>query len=405
MNKKNRKPAIRFKAFNDPWEQRKLSSLCSLFTDGDWIESKDQSNFGIRLIQTGNIGITEFIEKRKSRKWISENTFNRLHCEAVFPGDILISRLPDPAGRACIVPNLKEKMITVVDCTIARVDAKFCASFLIQSLSTSNYFSFVNTCLAGGTRQRISRSNLSNYEVSIPSKKIEQKQIGQYFKLLDSLITLHQRKLDKLQNVKKACLEKMFPQNGESVPRIRFKGFTDTWEQREFGDLVRRASEQAISNTQLPGLEYEDLISETGQLNKDISKKKSNKKGLLFDKGDILFGKLRPYLKNWLLADFSGVAVGDFWVLRPENVDNSFIYFLIQTPTFSLISNISSGSKMPRSDWGYVSSATFKLPRSKTEQVKIGNLFQQVDSLITLHQRKLDKLKNLKKACLEKMFV
>ncbi len=175
------------------WEQRKLSSLCSLFTDGDWIESKDQSNFGIRLIQTGNIGITEFIEKIKSRKWISENTFNRLHCEAVFPGDILISRLPDPAGRACIVPNLKEKMITAVDCTIARVDAKFCASFLIQSLSTSNYFSFVNTCLAGGTRQRISRSNLSNYEVSIPSKKIEQKQIGQYFKLLDSLITLHQR--------------------------------------------------------------------------------------------------------------------------------------------------------------------------------------------------------------------
>lgn len=203
-------PRIRFKGFTDTWEQRKLSSLCSLFTDGDWIESKDQSNFGIRLIQTGNIGITEFIEKIKSRKWISENTFNRLHCEAVFPGDILISRLPDPAGRACIVPNLKEKMITAVDCTIARVDAKFCASFLIQSLSTSNYFSFVNTCLAGGTRQRISRSNLSNYEVSIPSKKIEQKQIGQYFKLLDSLITLHQRKLDKLKNLKKACLEKMF---------------------------------------------------------------------------------------------------------------------------------------------------------------------------------------------------
>lgn len=177
----------------NPWEQRKLSSLCSLFTDGDWIESKDQSNCGIRLIQTGNIGITEFIEKIDNRKWVSEDTFNRLHCEAVYPGDILISRLPDPAGRACIVPNLKEKMITAVDCTIARVDAKFCASFLIQSLSTSKYFSFVNTCLAGGTRQRISRINLSKYEVSIPTTKLEQEKIGQYFKLLDSLITLHQR--------------------------------------------------------------------------------------------------------------------------------------------------------------------------------------------------------------------
>ncbi len=418
MNKKNRKPAIRFKAFNDPWEQRKLSSLCSLFTDGDWIESKDQSNFGIRLIQTGNIGITEFIEKIKSRKWISENTFNRLHCEAVFPGDILISRLPDPAGRACIVPNLKEKMITAVDCTIARVDAKFCASFLIQSLSTSNYFSFVNTCLAGGTRQRISRSNLSNYEVSIPSKKIEQKQIGQYFKLLDSLITLHQRKLDKLQNVKKACLEKMFPQNGESVPRIRFKGFTDTWEQRKLGELSSsfdyglNAAAKAFDgeNKYIRITDIDDESRNFTQSNLSTPDTNLEESGnYLLQKGDIVFAR-------------TGASVGKSYIYKPSDGRLYYAGFLIRArikPQYcsefifqntltekyrKFVYLTSQRSGQPGVNAQEYSSYELLVPQY-AEQEKIGTLFRKLDTLITLHQRKLDKLKNLKKACLEKMFV
>lgn len=195
---KSNTPKIRFKGFTDDWEQRKLSSLCDKFTDGDWIEAKDQSNSGVRLIQTGNIGVAEYLDKPNNKKWVSKDTFEALHCEEVFPGDILISRLPEPAGRACIVPNLGTKMITAVDCTIVRVSENISNEFILQYLSSQKYFGEVNTCLAGGTRQRISRSNLADFDIPMPTQKQEQQVIGYFFHNLDNLITLHLRKLEYL---------------------------------------------------------------------------------------------------------------------------------------------------------------------------------------------------------------
>ena len=170
-----------------------MSSLCDKFTDGDWIEAKDQSSSGVRLIQTGNVGVAEYLDKSNNKKWVSKDTFEALHCEEVFAGDILISRLPEPAGRACIVPYLGTKMITAVDCTIVRVSENTSNEFLLQYLSSQKYFDEVNTCLAGGTRQRISRSNLANFDVPMPTEKSEQVAIGSFFVSLDNLITLHQR--------------------------------------------------------------------------------------------------------------------------------------------------------------------------------------------------------------------
>lgn len=207
---KTETPSIRFRGFDDAWEQRKLATMCEKFTDGDWIEAKDQSDAGIRLVQTGNIGIAEYLDKPNNKKWISEETFERLHCEEVYPNDILISRLPEPAGRACIMPNLGTKMITAVDCTIVRPSKDVSANFLLQYLSSQPYFDEVNTCLAGGTRQRISRGNLAGFDVPIPLDKTEQNVIGNFLCALDNLITLHQRELEKLQSIKKALLEKMF---------------------------------------------------------------------------------------------------------------------------------------------------------------------------------------------------
>ena len=175
------------------WEQRKLLSLCDKFTDGDWIEAKDQSNSGVRLIQTGNVGVAEYLDKPNNKKWVSKDTFEALHCEEVFEGDILISRLPEPAGRACIVPNIGTKMITAVDCTIVRVSENISNEFLLQYLSSQKYFGELNTCLAGGTRQRISRSNLADFDIPVPAQKQEQQAIGHFFRNLDNLITLHQR--------------------------------------------------------------------------------------------------------------------------------------------------------------------------------------------------------------------
>ena len=203
-------PEIRFAGFTDAWEQRKLKDICSVFTDGDWIESKDQSDQGVRLIQTGNVGVTEYLDKPNNKKWVSEDTFERLHCTEVLSGDILISRLPEPAGRACIVPKIGQKMITAVDCTIARIAPEYSSEYVVQYLSTQDYFDEVNNCLAGGTRQRISRGNLSSFLIPLPCSKAEQERIGGFFRSLDDLITLHQRELEKLRNIKQSCLEKMF---------------------------------------------------------------------------------------------------------------------------------------------------------------------------------------------------
>ena len=187
-------------------------------------------------------------------------------------------------------------------------------------------------------------------------------------------------------------------------PNIRFKGFTKDWEQRKFSDIASRESVSRESSYDLPSLEYEDVIAEEGRLNKDISLKENIKKGIVFDGSQVLYGKLRPYLHNWLNPDFSGVAVGDWWVLKPNNADKSFIYRLIQTQRFDDIANKSAGSKMPRADWNLVSNTEFAVPVSQEEQEKIGEYFSSLDHLITLHQRKCEQTKNLKKYMLQKMF-
>jgi type I restriction enzyme S subunit len=152
-------------------------------------------------------------------------------------------------------------------------------------------------------------------------------------------------------------------------------------------------------------VEYEDIISEAGRLNKNLFSKESKKAGIVFHSGDVLYGKLRPYLHNWLLADFNGLAVGDFWVLQTQNIRSSFLYRLIQSRQFDEVANLSTGTKMPRADWKLVSKVEFAVPTDMAEQSAIGQFFSQLDNLIALHQRELEKLQNLKKACLEKMFV
>ena len=187
------------------------------------------------------------------------------------------------------------------------------------------------------------------------------------------------------------------------TPQIRFKGFTEAWEQRKLSDIADRIT--TISNDScLPRVEYEDINSGFGTLNKNLQNKKSLKTGVRFQAGDCLYGKLRPYLMNWLNPQFNGIAVGDFWVLRPSSSNEAFLYSFIQSDAFQFNANISCGSKMPRADWSLVSEAYYFIPSSVDEQKFVGVLFKQTDSLITLHQRKLDALKKIKSALLEKMF-
>lgn len=189
----------------------------------------------------------------------------------------------------------------------------------------------------------------------------------------------------------------------KKAPKLRFNGYTNDWERKEFSKIVQRIS-TANSNKSLPNIEFEDIDSEIGTLNKSTSQLYKRKKGILFEKNNILFGKLRPYLKKWFLADFSGIAVGDFWVLKPSDNQARFVYYLIQTSSFYNVSNITSGTKMPRSDWKLVSKTKFYIPMKLSEKHKLGMILYLIDKLINLHENYLQLLYNFRSFLLQKMF-
>ena len=275
--------------------------------------------------------------------------------------------------------------------------------FLYVLLQTKDLQTQVFNKASHGTQPNLSMRQLETFACKVP-KIEEQILISRFFKRLNDSITLHQRKLEKLQATKKALLYELFPIENSRRPKLRFKGFTGDWEQRKLGDVVKRESVTQVSSTEYPAIEYEDVIPETGQLNKDIYKKGVQKAGILFDANKVLYGKLRPYLHNWVAPMYKGVAVGDWWVLNPCGLDRGFLYTLIQTVKFDTIANQSTGSKMPRADWKLLSTTEFSIP-SLDEQIKIGKLVEGLNDYITLHQRKLEKLKNLKAAYLNEMFV
>lgn len=166
----------------------------------------------------------------------------------------------------------------------------------------------------------------------------------------------------------------------------------NAWEKRKFKNLVVRVNKTSDNST-IPSVEFEDIISKQGRLNKDVRLKVNSKQGIYFEPQDVLFGKLRPYLQNWLFPSFYGRAVGDFWVLRANSsLLSEYLFVLIQSPRFQSVANISSGIKMPRSDWNTVSNTSFSIP-VQSEQRRIEQLFNVLDDLIAATQ---DKKKNLK---------
>lgn len=185
-----------------------LSTLCKLFDDGDWIESKDQSAEGVRLIQTGNVGIGVFLNKSDKQRFVSEDTFVRLNCLEIFAGDVLVSRLPEPAGRACIVPPLNTRMITAVDCTIIRFVDYNPVVFVAYS-QTKSYQDKVALALAGSTRQRISRKELGAIPIPVFPTIDEQNAIASIISDMDYDIEKHETKLSKYRSIKQGMMSEL----------------------------------------------------------------------------------------------------------------------------------------------------------------------------------------------------
>ena len=398
---KQNKPAIRFKGFTDAWEQRKLGEMGQTYTG---LSGKTKDDFGhgrARFVTYMNVFSNPISNPEMTEPIEIDPKQNEVEVGDVF--FTTSSETPEEVGMSSILLEKRGKTYLNSFCFGFRPSERIDSYYLAYMLRSESARAKITLLAQGISRYNISKNKVMEIAVSLPSLD-EQKMIGQYFSQLDNLITLHQRKFEKLTNVKKSMLEKMFPQNGSSYPEIRFKGFTDPWEQRKFEEIAVRSSVICSDDT-LPRVEYEDIVSGTGRLNKDIYAKQSIKSGIAFHQGDVLYGKLRPYLQNWLLPTFDGLAVGDFWVLQPQNADSSFLYRLIQSRQFDEVANQSTGTKMPRADWKLVSKTVFSIPSNISEQAAIGTYFTALDSLITLHQRELEKLQNIKKSMLEKMFV
>lgn len=189
----------------------------------------------------------------------------------------------------------------------------------------------------------------------------------------------------------------------KNVPKIRFVEFKEEWVQKKFSSIVNRISNQSSDPT-LPKVEFEDIVSGEGILNKDISQKFDDRKGTVFEPNFILFGKLRPYLKNWLFPDFKGIALGDFWVFEANNSSPLFNFYLIQSDKYQNVANLSTGTKMPRSDWNVVSKTEFIIPSDIYEQQRIGEFFEQLDATIALQKKLIEQKQQYKKAMLQRMF-
>lgn len=209
------------------WEIKKLGEVCKLFTDGDWIESKDQADKGIRLIQTGNIGCGEFNDKSDHYRYISEETFIRLNCTEIYAGDILISRLPDPIGRSCIIPQIPHRMITAVDCTIVRPENIINPNFLVYYTNSGPYQNEIKRYVMGAVRKRISRKNLFNIPIPVPPLS-EQERIVAELDLLSDVIAKKREQLKQLDTLAQSIFYDMF-----GDPITNEKG----WETKKLGEI------------------------------------------------------------------------------------------------------------------------------------------------------------------------
>jgi type I restriction enzyme S subunit len=397
MSKKS--PQLRFEGFTDDWEERKLKDVLDISKT----KNKAQQYGKVDVLSVSReVGTVNQI-KYQGRSFAGSDLSNY---KVVQGGELIYTKSPlkgAPYGifQVATIKGILSPLYAVYTST-----DKAYTPFVAMALKNDNIAThYLAPLVTKGAKNTINVTDEGALEGKIQFPSIlEQKQIFIFFKQLDDTIALHQRKLDLLKEQKKGFLQKMFPKNGAKVPELRFAGFADDWEQRKLTEIVNRVNKSSNSDV-LPKVEFEDIVSGEGRLNKDISSKFDSRKGTLFEPENILYGKLRPYLKNWLFSDFEGVALGDFWVFEATDVSvPSFDYYLIQSDNYQKVANDTSGTKMPRSDWKNVSSTDFAIP-SKDEQKQIGAFFKQLDNTIVLHQRKLDLLKEQKKGFLQKMFV
>ena len=398
-------PKFRFKGFTGDWKQQKLGDITSKIGSGKtpaggsdaYVES------GTPLIRSQNVH--DDMVDLSDVVFIDDETNKAMENSIVSANDVLLNITGASIGRSAVYKGVGPANVNQHVCIIRPVAGYF-SDFVQLHISSADGQKQIDSSQAGGAREGLNFQQISKFEFAFPSYE-EQSKIGGYFRGLDNIISLHQRKCDALKELKKGMLQKMFPKEGAKVPEFRFKGFTGDWEQRKLGDLAEVNPKSVIPEE----FEYVDLESVIGTeiiAHRTESRASAPSRAQrLAEAGDVFYQTVRPYQKNNCLfegAKESYVFSTGYAQLRPHG-DSYLLLTVLQREDF--VNNVldrCTGTSYPAINANVLADLTVSYPTDVHEQEKIGQNFKNLDTLITLHQRKCDELKKMKKGLLQKMF-
>lgn len=411
MSEGKKVPKIRFAGFTDAWEQRKLLDCIQKITDFrgrtpkklgmDWSESGYLALSALN-VKDGYIDFSQDVHYGDQALYDKWMTGNELH-----KGQVLFTT-EAPMGNVAQIPDNRRYILSQRTIAFDVKSDLITENFLATVLRAPTVFASLTALSSGGTAKGVSQKTLTTVDITIPANLNEQEQLASMFSDIDNLITLHQRKHDKLVVLKKAMLEKMFPQDGSNVPEVRFSGFTGPWEQRKLGELALFNPKDELPKT----FEYVDLESVVGteMLSHRTEAKVSapSRAQRLARTGDLFYQTVRPYQKNNYLfekPDNNYVFSTGYAQMRPF-VDGYFLLSLVQNESFvKVVLDSCTGTSYPAINANDLAEIEVFAPSDKNEAHKIGAIFRSLDNLITLQQRKYETLKRVKAALLQKMFV
>ena len=407
MEEKKNIPEIRFKGFDGEWVEKRLGDIGNTFSG---LSGKTKADFGHgngRYITYMNVFSNPIASKEILESIEVDNTQNEVQF-----GDVIFttsSETPEEVGMSSVWLGNRQDTYLNSFCFGYRPLIKisnYYFAYLLRSTAIRKKIVFL---AQGISRYNISKNKVMNISVSLPSKK-EQSQIGSFFQNLDKQITLEQQKYDKLVTLKKAMLEKMFPKEGEDVPEIRFKGFEEKWEERKLGEISNTYSGGTPSvgnsefyNGNIPFIRSAEINCNSTELSiTELGLKSSSAK--MVNTGCILYALYGATSGEVGRSKLEGAINQAILAIMPYNeFDSEFIMQWLRKKKKVIVNTYLQGGQGNLSG-SIVKNLNIDLPNFN-EQTKIGSYFQNLDKLISLQQKKIDKLKNIKKACLEKMFV
>ncbi|MBR1919888.1 MAG: restriction endonuclease subunit S [Spirochaetales bacterium] len=398
-----KKPEVRFKGFTDAWEQSKLCEVAEFNPKSELPEE-------FEYVDLESVVGTEMISHRTENKETAPSRAQRL----AQIGDVFFQTVRPYQRNNYLYSKPYENY--VFSTGYAQMRPHIDTAFLMSFLQTDDFVKVVLDNCTGTSYPAINANDLANLEISLPSSREEQKKIGETFTMLDHLITLHQRKLDKLKTIKKSCLDKMFPKNGSLYPEVRFAGFTDAWEQRKLGDMVSFSKGTGYSKSDLrdygkPIVLYGRLYTNYQTVIDKVDTFADVKQGAVFSKGNEVVvpasGETSEDIAIASVIKNKGVIIGgDLNIIQaPNYLDSMFLALSISNgePHISM-TKMAQGKSVVHLHNSDLAQIVLNYPKQE-EQKLISHYFEAIENLITLHQRKLDKLKIIKKSCLDKMFV